>query len=134
MGGIPIVYVVGSELKVPLELAGIGIECEQRIGIEIVAAALVAFPVGAGVAGAPVNHVEFGVVAAGHPSGGGTIFVAIAEPGFGGLVSRSGQRGESPGLLACFGFVRGEVAAYAKLATGTADDDFVFDDERRDGA
>ena len=36
-GGVPVPEIVGSELVVPLELSGLAIEREDRVGVQVVA-------------------------------------------------------------------------------------------------
>ena len=52
---------------IPDELAGIGIEGDDGGGVEIAAGPALSGEDGVGVAGAPVEEIEFGVVSAGHP-------------------------------------------------------------------
>ena len=56
-------------MEIPLKLTGLGIEREDAIGVQIVAAAVVAVILGARIAGGPVDGVEFAIVGAGEPRG-----------------------------------------------------------------
>src|SRR2546423_10139482 len=67
--GVKVEKVVRSELEIPFELAGIGVEGENAIGIKIVAGAGRSVKIGRGIAGAPKDGVEGGIVSAGHPGG-----------------------------------------------------------------
>jgi hypothetical protein len=49
------VNVVRGELEIPFELAGLGVERENGIGVEIVADAFAAIEIGAGIADRPVE-------------------------------------------------------------------------------
>ena len=49
---IVIVRIVGRELKKPLELAGIGSESDDGIGVKVIAFALAGIPIGSGIPGA----------------------------------------------------------------------------------
>ena len=60
---VPVVHVVRRELVVPLEHAGVGVERDDRVGVEVVALAVVAVEIRTRVAGAPVDQVERRVVA-----------------------------------------------------------------------
>src|SRR5215471_7226868 len=64
---IPVMDVVWRELEMPLELAGIRVEGEQRGGIKVVALARTAVIVGARIARAPVDQVRRRVVGPGGP-------------------------------------------------------------------
>src|ERR1044071_229330 len=96
VGRIPVVDIVRSELEMPAELAGIGIQSDQRAGGEIVTLAAIAIVVGAGIAGAPVDQIESRVVGAGDPSGRATGFPAIALPGVMTGLTGTGHRPEAP--------------------------------------
>ena len=51
-----------SELVIPLQLSGVGIECNHAAGVEIVAAPHIAIHVGTRIAGAPEDQVQFGII------------------------------------------------------------------------
>ncbi len=55
-------HVVGRELEVPLQLAGLGIKRDDRVGVEIVARPIVSDQVVAGIADRPVEGVKLLVV------------------------------------------------------------------------
>ena len=57
--------------------------------------------------------------------------VGAAAPGFAAGLARRGDRVELPRFLAGVHVVRRDEAAYAVFAATDADDDFVFDDQRR---
>ncbi len=133
-GGVPIVEIEWSELEIPLEFAGVRIEGEDGIGIEIVAFAAGAVVGGRRIAGGPVEKVELWIVGAGDPGGS-----AAVGSGFGGApgvtagFAGSGNGVETPGALAGGGVVGVDETTDTVFAAGNTDDDFVFDDERRDG-
>ena len=66
-GGVPIVQIVRSELKMPAQFSRLSVERHHAIGVEIVAAALVAVGVREGIAGGPVQQSRFGIVGASQP-------------------------------------------------------------------
>ena len=59
---VVVVGVVRGELEVPLQLAGVRVESNDRIRVEIVARTLVGIPVRSRVPHAPVHQIELGVV------------------------------------------------------------------------
>ena len=140
---VVVVDIVRRELVMPFQLAGVGVERDDRIGVEVVAWPLRAVVVGAGVADAPIRQVELRIVGAGHPDRAAAVLpgVGIAEAlrvGFGqrlprlvaGLAGRR-NRVEAPCLLAGRRVVGGDEAADAVLAAADADDHLVLDDQRR---
>ncbi len=54
---VPIVHVVRNELEMPFQFAGIGIERDGAVGIEVVAGPRIAVPVGRRIAGTPDDQV-----------------------------------------------------------------------------
>ena len=130
MHGVVIEIVMRRELEIPFQLAGIGVERDDAIAIEVVAAAVVAIPIGTGVADAPVSEIELGIVGAGDPHGGAASLPGIAGPGFVAGLARAGDGVEAPGFLAGGGVEGGDETADAELAAGDSHDDFVFDDQR----
>ena len=57
---IVVEIVVRRELVIPFQLAGIGIERDHGIAVEVVAGAVVAVPIGPGIADAPVGQIQAG--------------------------------------------------------------------------
>ena len=86
---VPVVHVVRRELVVPLERAGVGVERDDRVGVEVVAVAIVAVEIGAGIAGAPVDQVERRIVGAGDPGGAAAALPRVAFPGLAALLARA---------------------------------------------
>ena len=75
--------IVRRELKVPLQLSGFRIQRDDRIRIEVVAAAIVANQIGRRIAGRPVQRVELRIVGAGQPRGRARMLDALSLPGLG---------------------------------------------------
>ena len=69
--------VVRRELKVPPDLAGVGVERNHRRGVEVVPFAHLAEVVGAGVARSIEHEVLFGVIGTGHPDRSAAALVRI---------------------------------------------------------
>ena len=125
--------VVGGELEVPLPLPGIGIHGQQAVGVEVVARAQVAVPVGGGVARRPVEHVRLRVVGAARPGGGAARLVGVACPGLGARLAFGRYVVVPPAQLARGDVVGVEEAAHAELPAGHADDGHVLDDHGHGG-
>src|SRR5262249_40410409 len=78
--GVPIMRVVGRELVIPLELAGIGIEGEHGARVEVVTGAEIPVVVRPWIAGAPEHGVRDGVIGTGVPGRDASGFPGIAGP------------------------------------------------------
>ena len=118
----------------PAQLAGLGIEGENAIGVEVVALAIVAIEVRTGVASGPVHQVELGIVGASHPSSAGAVVGKFALPGFRARLARVGYGPETPEFLAGSLIVGGDKSANAFVAPGRAGDHHVSYSERRGGS
>src|SRR5208337_4553002 len=117
-----------SELEIPFELAGLGIERENRIGVEIVAHAFAAIEVGTGISDGPEESVGLGIVGACHPGVAGTVFYIFARPCFRARFARLRDSPESPGFFARGLIVSSEKSARAFVASGGARDHEIADD------
>ena len=130
------------ELVVPLQPAGVGVERDDRIGVEVVAGPLLGFQSGPGLPTPQYVRLSVGIVRAGHPDRAAAVLPRLGSqyvvgvrrarlpglmPGF----ARPGNRVEAPDLLSRARVVGGDEAANAVLAAADADDDLVLDDERR---
>ena len=131
---VPVVRVVRRVLEVPLQRAGVRIERDERIGVEVGAGPALAVPVGVRVAGAPVKKVQRGIVGAGEPRRRAAALPDVALPGVAARLARRRNRVEAPEALAGLRIVGVDEAAVRELAAGDADDHLVVDDERRAGA
>ena len=131
--GVPVELVVRRELVVPFELPCVGVEGNDRVGVEIVArVSRASGPAGIRVAGAPERQVRCRIVGAGHPDRRAAVLPRVARPrivaGLAGL--RDGI--EFPDLLSGADVERGDPAIDAVFVRRRPEDDFVLDDERRD--
>ena len=132
-GGVPIVEIERSELEIPLEFAGVRVEGDDGIGIEICARAFGAVVGGSGIAGGPVKKIKLGIVGAGDPGGSAATGRGIgAGPGVAAGFAGGGDGVEAPSALAGGNVLGVDETADAVFAAGDTDDDFVFDDERSD--
>src|SRR6516162_10042559 len=90
----------------PFQLAGVCIDGDDGGAVEVVSDAVVAVIVGTGIAGAPHGEVRLGIIGSGHPDGGPAMqvrvvgFAVLAEPCFVAGLAGSGNRIETPDLLA----------------------------------
>ena len=131
---IPVVHVVRRELVVPAPLAGVGVERDERRGVEVVALARAAVVIGTGIAGAEEDQVLLGIVGPGDPDRSAAAQVGVAlrpRPRAG--IAGPRDRVEAPGALAGVHVVCVDEPADAVLGAGDADNDLILDDERRDG-
>src|SRR6185436_18561910 len=99
---------------------------------------VVAEPVGAvhlrpGVARAPIEQVERGIVRTGDPGRRAAALPRVALPGVVARFAVAGDRVEAPRPFSRLGVVGVDETANAVLAAGHADDDLVLHDERRAG-
>src|SRR5579859_112590 len=133
MRRVPIVRIVRRELKIPAQLAGVGVESDERAGVKIVAGANVAIPVGAGIPDAPVHKLEFRIVRAGDPSRAAAGSPGIARPAFVTSLAGAGNGPEAPGLRAGFRVVGVNESANAGFAAADADDNFSVNSQRGHG-
>ena len=118
----------------PAQLSRVGVERDDRRGVQVVAFALEAVVVGAGVARAPEREIEIRIVRAGHPDRSAAVLPRLligAAPRAEAAVGRTGGRVEAPDLFARLHVVRVDEAADAVLRAGDADDHLVFHHERR---
>ena len=112
---VVVVRIVRRELEMPFELAGIGIERDHGIGIEIVAGALRGIPVGAGIAGAPVDQVQIRIVGTCDPDRAAAVLPIVSAPAFVSGLAGSGNGIEPPGFLARFAVKSGDESADAEF-------------------
>ncbi len=84
----------------PLAASGLRIERDDRIGIQVVALTIVADHVRPWVADCPIQRVELGVIAAGHPRGRARMIDRTAFPAVRSRFAARRHRPESPDLFA----------------------------------
>src|SRR2546426_10854897 len=80
----------------PLELPRIGVDRDCRIRVQVVALAIVAVPVRRGIACAPDDQVELGIVGTGHPGWRATVLPFVGWPGLIPFFTRSWNGPEPP--------------------------------------
>ena len=116
----------------PAQRARVGVDREQRTGIEVVAFAIVAVVVGIWIAGAVIEQVELRVITSGDPrrSAAACGYIGI-RPRLAAQLAGIRNRIEAPDAPARLRVVRVDVAAAGEVAAGDADDHFVLHDQRR---
>src|SRR5262249_24819944 len=85
------------------------------------------------MAHAPIEKVQFGVIRSDQPRRGAAVFQHSRIPGFGTRLTRRWDGVKPPDMFAGLRVVSVQVSAMRVFAAGAADDDFVFDYERRRG-
>src|SRR6185312_16230304 len=133
LGGVKIEFVVRGELKKPLQLAAIGVQCDDGTGIEVVAFAACTVPIGTGIADTPVQELQHRIVGAGSPDGAATVYPGLARPGFIAWLTRPGNRVEAPEFPAGVRGIGGKEAADAVFTACWSGNYFVSDYERCNG-
>src|SRR5580765_6442305 len=118
--GIPIMNVVRHELEIPFQLAGIGVEGDGAVGVQVVAVPRVAVPIWRWIASAPDDEVLFGVERARRPCRRSAGFPCLARPGVAAGLSWFGNSPEAPAALARGHIVGVKETAYAVLAAADA--------------
>src|SRR2546426_4689164 len=114
----------------PLELPRIGVDRDCRIRVQVVALAIVAVPVRRGIACAPDDQVELGIVGTGHPGWRATVLPFVGGPGLISLLAGSGNCPKTPAALSGLDVIRVEESADSIFTARDACDDHVFDDQR----
>ncbi len=115
----------------PLELSGVGVERDHRVGVEVVAGPEIGIPVRTGIADTPVGQVERRIVGGRHPRRSAAGLPGVAAPGFVAGLAGSGNGVEAPHFLSRARIEGRDEAADAVLAAAEADEHLVLDDERR---
>ena len=121
---VPVVRVVRRELIMPLQHARIGIEREQRVGVQVVARPRLAVPIRIGISRSPVQQVERGIVRAAQPRRRAAALPDVSLPRVAAGLSRGRNRVEAPQPLARHRIVRVDESAVRVLAAGNPDDHF----------
>ena len=129
--GVPVVDVVRGVLEVPAHFAGVHVECDQRVGIEVVAGPGIAVPVRGRIPGRPVEEAEFGVIGAGQPGSPSSRLPTVAAPGVVARFPFGGDGPPTPDPFAGLRVVGVEESADAGLAAADPHDDLAVHRERR---
>src|ERR1700687_2420924 len=127
--GVIVKKIVGRELEIPFEFAGLGIQGEYAIGIEIIAGPRPAIEIRSWVAGSPVQRIEFGIVGAGHPGGAAAAQIGLPGPTGRAELAGAGYGPETPHLLTGLRIEGRDEPANAVVAAGCADENFAVHDE-----
>ena len=127
---VPVPRAVVVVLVVPGDRPGRGVEGQDRVRVEVVARPRVAHP-RAGIAGAPVDLIQRGVVGRGHPHRRAARAPRLAGPRLAARLAGCGDGVRLPDLAAGVGIERDDETTNAEPAAGHADHDLPVDGERR---
>src|SRR5438876_4959426 len=119
-------------LVIALNLAGVGVESECRVRVEVVAGPVVRDP-GARIPRTPVGRVRGRIIDPGNPGRSAASFVGLAFPGVATRLVWRRHRISFPDALSGERVKRAYGAPNAELATRVADDDFAAHRKRRQG-
>ena len=122
------------ELEVPLQRAGVGVERDGGIGVQVVARAHIGVPIRRGIPDAPDDEVQLGVIGSGDPGGTAALLPGVGStPRLVTFFARAGNGVESPAALPGGDIVGVKEAADAVFAACDPGDHHVLDDQRRAG-
>ena len=127
---VPVPRSVVVVLVVPGDRPGRGVEGQDRIGVEVVARPRVAHP-RTGIAGAPVDLIQRGVVGRGHPYRRAARAPRLAGPGLAARLAGCGDGVGLPDLAAGVGIERNDETTNAEPPARHPDHDLPVDGERR---
>src|ERR1041384_714315 len=128
---IEIPRVVRNLLVIPLQLAGIRIDRNDAVGIEVFALANFVVEIGRWITDAPEDQVLGSIIGAAQPCRAAAVLPDIScGPGLVSGFPRPGDRIEAPCEPSCLRVERADVTTVGAIASGAADDDLIFDNER----
>ena len=130
---VEIPRVVGMVLPEPLDGAGLHVEGQHRVRVQVVALSQIGVP-RSRVADAEVGELALGIIGGSEPDGAAAVLPGFARPRVGaGLAGRRDRVG-APQFLAAVGIERGDESAIAHLARSTgADQDLSVGGQRGHG-
>ena len=117
----------------PSQPAGVRVERQHRIGVEVVAFALRRVPVRPGISGTPIRQIQSRIVRTGDPDGAAAVHPAVAWPGVVPRLPWFRNDVKLPDFFSGLGVKRRDEAANAVFAAGHTHDHLIFHDQRRDG-
>src|SRR5206468_11860342 len=120
--GVPVMLVVLGELEIPFQLAGIGIEGEQGIAVQVIARASGAAIRWRRISRGPVEQIGCGSVRARIPCRSATNFPRFSLPTIVPRFARTGNRVEAPLALAGRRIISVDESANAVFAAGYSQD------------
>ena len=127
--------VVVDLLEAPFDLPGVLVDRDDRRRVEVVALAVAAEPVVAGIARRDVEEVQVLVVRGGRPDRGAAAQVrrGVLRPGLAPGLARAGNHVGAPDAVARFGVDRLQEPARAVVRADDADVDLPVEEERGAG-
>src|SRR5262249_807693 len=126
---IEVPYVLLDLLPVPFQMAGLGIECEDRIGVEVVTLPVRIDEILPRIAGAVEDRVRLRVVLARHPRAPPPVFAGRAMT----ILWVVLDSVEFPHLLAALGFDTVDFPLRCQFAGSRAESQHVAGNDRRRG-
>src|SRR6185503_4589763 len=103
-------------------LAGVDVERDDAVAVEVVAEPPAAVPIGRRIARAPEREVRLGIVRGGVPDRGATRAPRVAGPRVVAGLAGARDRVEAPDFLAGLRIERRDVSANSHVAAARADD------------
>src|SRR5437899_11221193 len=126
---VVVIQVVRRKLKIPFELSRIRVQGQNTSGVKIVPMARTAIKIGSGIAGAPINCIQFGIVCAWHPGGAAAALVQFAGPALGAKLAGTGNCPKAPHFLSSLYIEGGDESADAVITAGRSNQHFVLHDQ-----
>src|SRR5581483_2222046 len=121
------------ELEVPLYFAGVRVDGKNAGRVEVVSGTGIADEVRSGVAGGPIESIQFRIIRSRHPGRGSAMKVGIARPTVGTEFAGAGNSPAVPFLPSGCSVKRSQESSHTGVSTGSANNDFIFDHQRSAG-
>ena len=133
--GVIVIGVVRGILKMPFDRAGIGIQGDGTVGIQVVARTVFRIPVRAGVANTPDDQILIRIIRAGNPGRAAAVFPGIVQilPGFVTRLTRTGNGEPAPAFFLGIEIGRCQPAANPVFSATDTGNCHVFDNQRSTG-
>src|SRR5215469_9233735 len=95
------------ELKMPFDFAGVGVQPEHRVAVQVRSATCISIIIGPRIPYTPVSKIQVGIIRAGEPNRRASVFPGFAPPGVVTSFTWSWDGIEAPILLASGRLIRG---------------------------
>ena len=131
LGRVPVVNIMGSELVMPLQFSGVGVQRQDAICEEVVARPITIIGIRKRIACGPVQSIGLRIIRAGQPGWAASELGFFAFPGFNPWFPFSWYCPETPHAFASVDLICGKKSANAPVTPRNARDYHVLDDQRR---